>query len=181
MLNWLRRILGQIWNALGGMFTQAVDTETGIFDAYFSMKDDFEAAVRTLEDFKHFDFAPQWKTKVISVPRAIEGINDLFDIVVHQLKDKFTEVRDVVREIVNIVGEQRGPPEEGAGGIANVQAKLATIKLITVRLKTAMHGLLQLEQMLSDVKSRVETLDDLFLPQGSTKKTVDIRYRKRNG
>ena len=173
--DWFR----SLGHAVGSLFTSAVDSETGIFDAYFSIKDDVEAAVRTLEDFKHFDFNPAWKNRVINVPRAIDGINDVADIIVHGFKDKFIELRDVVREIVSLIGEQRGPPEEGAGGLANVQSKLATVKLVTIRLKAAMHNVLELEQMLSDMKQRVETLEDLFLPQGSTKKTVDEHYRKR--
>jgi hypothetical protein len=33
--------------------------------------------------------------------------------------------------------------------------------------------------LIDDVKRRVETLDDLFLQQGNTKKSVDRHYRKR--
>lgn len=178
MFNWLRNL----GHAISGLFTSAVDFETGIFDAYFSIKDDMIAFVATLQGFKKFEFKPEWKTRVINVPRAWDGINELFDIVVHQLRDRGIELRDVVSEIVTIVEEQRSPvPDDGAGGIANVQTKMATIKLVMVKLKDAMHKFLEIEQMLADVKSRVETMDDLFLPQGSTKKTVDIRYRKRNG
>jgi hypothetical protein len=177
MFDWLRAL----GHSISSLFTKAVDFETGIFDAYFSIKDDMVAFVKTLDQFKHFEFKPEWKTRVINVPRAYDGINELFDIVVHQLKDRGQELRDVVQEIVNIVQEQRGPPpDDGAGGIANVQTKMATVKLAMVKLKTAMHKFLEIEQMLADVKARTETLDDLFLPQGSTKKTVDIRYRKRN-
>ena len=166
-------------SGIASLFTHAVDTETGLFDAYFAISDDVKAAVATLESFKHFTFDPKWKNRVINVPRAVEGINDVVDIVVHGFKDKFTELKDVVEEIVNLVGESRGPPEEGAGGLANVQSKLATIKLVTVKLKVAMHDVLQLEQMLADMKQRVETLEDLFLPQGNPKLTVDEHYRKR--
>jgi hypothetical protein len=42
-----------------------------------------------------------------------------------------------------------------------------------------MHDVLTITQMLQDLQQRLETLDDLFLPKGNPKKTVDEHYRKR--
>lgn len=177
MLNWLRRL----GHSISELFFHAVDAETGIFDAYFSIKDDVEAAVRTLQDFERFEMKPLWKTRVISVPRVVDNVNEITDIIVHGFRDKFTELSGAIHEIVNLIGEQRGPPpDDGAGGIADVQSKLTTLKLTTIRLKEAMHHVLEMVQMLDDLKQRFESLDALFLPSGSSKKVVDAHYRKRN-
>lgn len=175
--NWFRQIGG----ALKNLFVSAVDTETGIFDAYFSMKDDVDAFVSNLHGFQHFEIDPKWASRVITVPRAIDGINELFDIVFHQLHDKFQQFAHELQTVVNVIEQQgKQPPEEGAGGIANVQANLATFKLAATNLKDAFHTALAIEQMLLDVKQRLESFDDLFLPQGSSKTTGDFHYRKRN-
>ncbi len=176
MFNWLKNL----GHSISSLFIKAVDVETGIFDAYFSIKDDIEAALATLRDFQRFEMKPLWKSRVISVPRVVENVQEITDIIVHGFRDKFQELHGAVHEIVNLVGEQRGPPpDDGAGGIADVQSKMATIKLATIRLKESMHVLLNMVQMLDDLKQRFESLSDLFLPQGSTKKTVDEHYRKR--
>lgn len=173
--DWLRR-LGR---ALSHLFVQAVDTETGVFDAYFSMSDDIHAFVANLRGFRRFEFDPKFKTRVINVPRAYDAINDLLDIIIHGLRDKFTELGDRVTTIKNTLEPSHAPPEEGAGAVANVQAQLATFKLACVHLKEAFHDALEIEQMLLDVKQRLETLDDLFLPQGNPKQIVDKHYRAR--
>ncbi len=176
MFDWLKRL----GHSISSLFLKAVDAETGIFDAYFSIRDDVEAAVRTLRDFEKFEMAPAWKTRVISVPRVVENVQNITDIIVHGFRDKFEELHGSIAEIVNLVGEQRGPPpDDGAGGIADVQSKLATLKLASIRFKDAMHQVLDLITMLDDLKHQFENLESLFLPQGSTKKTVDEHYRKR--
>jgi hypothetical protein len=184
-MNWLFHktldLLKSLLSALGGLFTSAVDAETGIFDAFFKMQDDVHAFVANLKQFERFDFDPQWKTRVISLPAAWDSIFDLVDIIFHGFRDKFTELEHSLRVLGNVL-KQSGTrqPEEGPSGIANVQEKLTTIKLAVVEFEQAFHAALELEEMALNVKNRLETLDDLFLPQGSSKTTVDIKYRKRN-
>jgi hypothetical protein len=175
MINWLKGIGA----AIARLFTASVDAETGIFTAFFSIKDDVNAFVANLQSFGRFEFDPKWKTRVINVPRAIEGIQELFDILIHGLRDKFTELARTVETLANTL-EGTGRQDDGPSGIANVQERLTTIKLACVHFQEAFHQALEIETMLLDIKNRVETLDDLFLPQSSSKTSVDVHYRKRN-
>ena len=166
-------------HAIGSLFTASVDAETGAFTAFFAIKDDITAMIARIDGFKRFTFDPKWKTRVINVPRAVEGFQDLYDIIFHSLRDKFDELRQAVETVVATIEQHPPPGDEGPSGIANVQARLTTIKLAIVNFQAAFHLALDLEQTLLDIKQRIETLDDLFLPQGNTKKTVDEHYRKR--
>jgi len=172
---WLR----SLGHGIGSLFQASVDAETGAFTAFFAIKDDVTTFVETLRNLKRFDFDPKFKTRVINVPRAYDGINDLFDIIFHGLRDKFDELRHAVETVIATIEQHPPPGDEGPSGIANVQERLTTIKLAIVNFQQAFHNAVQLEQMLVDIKQRLETLDDLFLPQGSTKKTVDKHYRQR--
>jgi hypothetical protein len=183
-MTFLRRILAElqaILRSLGNLFTSAVDAETGIFDAFFTIQDDVHAFVANLDQFARFDFDPKWKTRVISLPAAWDSIFDLVDIITHGFKDKFVELERSVQTLTNTL-QQRGirQPDEGPSGIANVQERLAAIKLAVVNFQQAFHTALEIQQMALDVKNRLESLDDLFLPQTSAKRVVDIKYRKRN-
>ena len=175
MPSWLR----SLGHGIASLFRSGVDFETGAFSAFFSIKDDVTAFVANLRGFQHFEFDPKFKTRVINVPRAYEAINDLFDIILHGLRDKFQDLAQAVETVVNTIEQHNPPGEEGPSGIANVQERMTTIKLAIVDFQKAFHIALDIEQTLLDVKQRVETLEDLFLPQGSTKKTVDAHYRKR--
>jgi hypothetical protein len=177
MIAWLK----SIGSAIKNLFFAAADAETGVFTAFFSIKDDVTAFVRNLERFKTPKFDPKWKTRVINVPRAYEGITELIDIILHGFRDKFRELIHSIETVVNVLEQSaKGAQDDGPSGIANVQEKLATLKLAVVDFQKAFHTALEIETMLLDVKERLETLEDLFLPQGSSKTTVDVRYRKRN-
>ncbi len=179
MFNWLR----SLGHAISNLFTSAVDFETGIYTAFFSMEDDTKAFIAQLSGFKHFEFDPKWKTRVINVPRAYAGINELFDILMHGLLDKFKALGESVTTLVNVIKSDSGRPvpDDGGPGVAAVQEKMATIKLAVTDLQTAFHLALDIEQTLLDLKQRAESLDDLFLPAGRTKTAVTVHYRKRTG
>jgi hypothetical protein len=176
LLEWFRKIGA----ALSSLFGSAVNAETGVIDAYFTIRDDIEAFVKNLTAFKKFEFDPQWKTRVISLPRAWDGIWELFDIIFHGLRDKFEELQIATETVLNVLKQAQRPPDDGPSGIANVQEKLTTFKLAVVDFQKAFHTALEIEQTLIDIKNRLETLDDLFLPQGSSKVAGDYHYRKRN-
>lgn len=184
-MNWLlHKILDELkalLHLLAGLFTSAVDAETGVFDAFFHIQDDVHAFVLNVRQFERFDFNPQWKTRVISLPAAWDSIQDLIELIFHGFRDKFIELERAVTVVVNVLKDSTGRvPDEGPSGIANVQAKLATMKLAMVHFQQAFHAALELETMALDLKQRLESLDDIFLPQGSSKTVVDISYRKRN-
>jgi len=182
-MGFLRRILAElqaILRSLGHLFTASVNFETGIFDAFFSIKDDVHAFIANLSQFERFDFDPKWKTRVISLPQAWDSIFELVDIITHGFKDKFIELERSVETLLNTIQQSPRAPDEGPSGIANVQERLTALKLAVVDFQQAFHTALQIEQMALDVKQRLERLDDLFLPQGSSKTVVDVKYRKRN-
>jgi hypothetical protein len=177
MLNWLK----SIGSAIKRLFFAAADAETGVFTAFFSIKDDVNAFVQNLSKFKAPKFDPKWKTRVINVPRAYDGITELLDIIIHGFRDKFQELTHSIETVVNVLEQSaKGQQDDGPSGIANVQEKLTTLKLAVTDFQKAFHTALEIETMLLDVKNRIETLDDLFLPQSSSKTTVDVHYRKRN-
>jgi hypothetical protein len=161
----------------------AEELELGLYRTFFSIEDDAKAFVKNLEAFKNFDFDPKWKTRVIVVPRAIQSFEDLFGVLRDDLVPKFKTLIEEIEAFANLVtgnvGGGTGGDEPG-GGLAHFAGRIADISIGLANIQKAFHSALDIEGTLIDIKNRVEALDDLFLPQGSSKTVVDISYRKRN-
>ncbi len=193
MINLLRRLLAWLGGNLFSTASNFVEAETGVYEVFASMEADVlnaKAAIQSeIEFWRNIrrDGPPNshWKTKVISVPRAIDQIKELVDELLHGIHDRVESIHGSLSELANVVHPPGRPHEqEGAeaqaGALANMQAWLTTVKLSMVRLQDTVHQASDLIQFLHDLRARITGLDDIFLPQGSTKKVVDAHYRKRN-
>jgi hypothetical protein len=160
---------------------------TGIDKAYLGFSDVVEATItgaanaeNQLRDFEHFDFNPKFKTRVISVPFAIGGAEDLWDTIKFEFINKLKEIRDDSETIVKAI--QHIPPRSPGEPIMQRAALMIEfIHTFNSDLARIIKRITDLTQMIDDIKHRIETLDDIFLSQARNKKTVDLHYRKRVG
>lgn len=171
----------QLGSSIAGMLGSVEEREIGILKTVFAIEDDLKSAVAQLKGFKTFKFDPKFKTRVINVPRAYEGIQDLLDIVIHGLRDKFTELRDSVVTLGHTLESTGGrlTDNEGPSAVANVASKFAAIAVALESFQESFHTALEFEEMLLDIKTRLESLEDLFLPQDKPRKWVTEKLRKR--
>src|SRR6478736_47735 len=181
LLDKLRKFLAWLWDKVIHGAVSVDDSSTKIIGTYEQIVADTLNLRDALRDLQRFQFDPMWKTRVTNVPRAIDGMNDLLFIVLHGFRDKFTLIHNAFAELVAAM-EGKGPgqhfPDPG-NAMGKVVAYVGDLDVAWKAFGRAYHQVTDLVTMLDDVKHRIETLDDLFLPQGSTKKTVDEHYRKR--
>jgi hypothetical protein len=175
----LKDIWHGIWNFFKNLFS-AVDKQIiGVAEFVDKIEAALLNAQQQLKDFQTFDFDPKFKTRVISVPRAVNSFQDLWLTITQDLLAKFRELENNVKFIKDrLTGNV---PREGTE--AEVPAAvnlLSEIQTFLTVFGDTFTKLVDLTGTIDDIKKRIETLDDLFLPQGSTKTTVDIKYRKRN-
>src|SRR5262249_438618 len=115
--------------------------------------------------------------------RAVDGMNELLFIVIHGFRDRFAEIHVAFHELVTAL-EGHGPgqqfPDPG-NAMGKVVAYVGDLDVAWRAFGRAYHEATNLVEMIDEVKHRIETLDDLFLPQGNRKETVDAHYRKRIG
>lgn len=191
MLNWLRRLLSWLASHLFSTASGFIESETGVYEVFADIEGDVlnaKAAIQAeIEFWRNIRIegpSGRWKTRVISVPSAIEHIKDLVDELLHGIHDRVTAIHDSVLTLKNVI-HPPGPPHEQegaeaqAGVLANAQAWLATVKLAMVDLKDTVHQASDLIQFLHDLRVRITNLDDIFLSQGTSRKVVDVHYRKR--
>jgi len=130
-------------------------------------------AQQQLKDFEKFDFAPKFKTRVISVPKAIEGFQDLWDLIRNRLLDKFTTIVDETKGVID--GLKHLPARApGEPLLQHTALILSIVHAYNEQLAKLIHDILDFTQTIDDLKMRIETLDDLFLPQSNPRQLVHL-------
>lgn len=176
-----------LWHALvdAVLRTSAHAAESAVqqVDVFSKLEADTLNLINSINDLKHFRFDPKWKTRVISAPRAVDGIQEIFDLVVHGIRDKFSELhQSLITLRAALEGHSIGHfggSVEPAGRLTKVVDWIGAVYVGLQAFEAAYKSATDLVNIIDDVKQRIETLDDLFLPQGNPKTTVDISYRKR--
>lgn len=174
-----QQVKSGLLDALKGTVMALDHAYLGVGDFVSTLTTAFYSIGSDLRDFQRFDFNPKFKTRVINVPRGMEGLNDLFhtikDDLLHKLDDVVQTVEGLRRDILH-GGSLHEPGENALQSASNF---LSDIHSFLLRMGTAVTQIVEVSSILRDIKNRIESMDDLFLPQGKPKTTGDFHYRKR--
>lgn len=172
-----------LWNAVQKvwrLFTDFKNTTLGIVGKAQTIVSGVETEFNAI---KNFQYEPHWRTRVISVPRAIDATQAFF-----------TEVPDdiisSVRDIISLVKDKIEPTEFNLEEIKFLPTKIARVlEKILGFVSLIVDTLVTIDQLFDDlnkivdaarrIREEIEGLDTLFLPQGRPKTTGDFHYRKR--
>jgi hypothetical protein len=182
VLAWLWAKLRALWDIIARTGETVDDNSLKVVSTYEGIVTDTVNLINFLRDLREFDFDPKFQTRLISVPKAWDAFNELFDIIFHGIRDRFNELHVAVSALVASL-KGRSPAgghfHDPGGTLANVVDYIGDLDVAWKQFGIAYHDAVNLVELIDDVKRRLETLDDLFLPQGNPKKTVDAHYRKR--
>lgn len=170
---------------------QAIDKIVHLQSTIKSMLGKMEHIVSTVENEVHeianFQFQPHWRTRVISVPRAIDATQELFQTP-KDIVDKIKDIVSIVKDKLNTPEEIE--PEEMESDLEHIAGKLGKgcekilgwITLIVdavLAVDQALDDLVSIADDIARIRQDLEHLDNFFLPQSNPKRLVDISYRKR--
>lgn len=165
--------------ALGQIIVALDKAYTGFSELFDAAYDGAERGRQTIQGFTTFQFDPKFKTRVISVPRGIDGMKDLWLTIRHDLLDKFSEIKTSVEQTLSAI-HNLPPRAPGEPILQHTALVLSYIHALNSDLARMIRGVMDLLGIVNDIKRRIETLDDLFLTQSSSKTSGDYVYRKRN-
>jgi hypothetical protein len=153
------------------------------YTGFSEVIDAVETAATTLktqlDDFSHFDFDPKFATRVMNGKFAVGGAESLWD----DIKSIFSvKLIQMLREAENTVQALKNIPPRAPGEplLQRTALILNEIHAFNTDLAARITSLLDFTQVIDDIKHRIETLDDLFLPQSSQRTPTTLRYRKRS-
>jgi len=188
MVKWLKDLghsLSGLYALLPNLWHKVIEFK----DKTLSLLSDTQKLVSDVEtviqDIKTFEINPKWNSRVISAPKAVEHIKELYDVPIRIAND--------IKDLVKLLREKVQPTEfkvEDVEELDGVPAKVAKAgEKILGFVTLIVDALVSIESMVADlgdivdaVKTTLEDLkglDALFLPQNSTKKTVDKHFRTR--
>jgi hypothetical protein len=159
------------------------DIVSGIDKAFFGFTDVFDALVEAseqakneLQSFKNFDFNPDFKTRVISVPIAVQAAEDLWQSFRVNLIDKLEQI---AREVEELPGILKSLPKRGPGEplLQHTALVVQVIHASNEKIAALIRQVLDFTSTVDDIKLRLETLDDLFLQQKNPRQGRDPRRR----
>jgi len=185
MWAWLKRQLDAILHVLfsavptfRSLWQKVVDFKTRTLNIFNDIQTLVDGVRHEVEAIRDFQLRPQWKNRVIHVPRAIDAIQRVPAI-----------IEDFVQQIKSLVADLKSriePAEvnvEDVEGLERTPAKLLGIgerllgwaTLIIDSLVTIENTIQELNQLVSDIRDfreLLENLDGLFLPQSNPKHSV---------
>ena len=188
MIKWLKDLghsLTGLYGLLPGAWTKLIEFKNHTLSLFTDIQKLISDVEAVIQDIKTFEVNPKWNTRVIVAPRVVERIQELYDVPIRITND--------IKDLVKLLREKVQPTEfkvEDVEELDGVPAKLAKagekilgfVTLIVDALVSIEAMVADLEDIVDAIKTTLEDLkglDALFLPQGSTKKTVDKHYRSR--
>jgi hypothetical protein len=182
----LLAILGKL---LGALFqTDQLTSQTVL-----SIEGHWQALIKNVgvevKRVKNFKFDPKWSSRVINVPKAIEAIKSLIEDLTSGLADK---VKTIAQPFINFKAEfeaftafANAPREPGESrilaGYQEIQQFINALNTLIGELDKAVESAGDLTELFDHVLNDLETLDDLFLQQGNSRKEKKGTARIRLG
>jgi len=193
----VQKLLSDLWqklvpNSVKTLVSKIVDGVKHITTIFQRLDKLFNSVKAEITAWKNFREDIKFKSRVINVPRAYEGIVDFWN----QIKDSANAVRDLVSKFKEKIG-QESPVEEaeeitsdieegGGESILKQFPKLAkglerlagVITLVVDALGTisdAIDDIQQIVDQISRIREEIETAESIFLPQSNQRRSVALR------
>ena len=177
--------------ALIVLFTKFKDNTVGIFDAASTLIEDTTDEYIQIRDFKS---RPQWRNRVISVPKAVENIQKLVEVpnqvltafkdLVNQLKQKLDPGAFKLDDLEGIEDLRAFIGKFGSKFAAGAEKLLGAVALIVdalVTIRAVIDDLQSIVDAVKTVREDLENLDGLFLQQNNPRKIVTATSNIRVG
>jgi hypothetical protein len=135
-----------------------------------------QSTEQLLSDVKHFKFKPDWKHRVISIPAAEKGINDLWNEITKGLLGKAKEILQTIETFKSLSALPTFDPE---AKVAGVFQKLQNLHTFIVLFGDTVAKFVDLTETLDHITKSIEHLDALFLTQQNKQHRVTGPHRTR--
>lgn len=189
-MSYIRKLLSEIASLVSSSWSFL----TGVWNLLVNFKNTLETfisngtslvlnCITEFEKIKNFEFDPRWNSRVISVPRLKDNLDELIQIpmdIVDTAKKMVDECKKKLEPAEFEPEDLKFLPEEFGKFLGKVLGWAGLVIDCFVSWNQAIVDAQHIVDDIRKLRENIENLDGLFLPQGSTKTVVDVRYRKRN-
>lgn len=183
LIDTIRTILSAIGSFISSFFdvwNVSIDDVQGIIDDVKAIKSNVELEISKL---KSFQFDAKFKTRVITVPVAIDQLRDLTELIVHDTTDKLSSVVDPLRELVLVWKQSSGDVGDpnNPNGLAKAATFLREVETTLKLVRQALDSVKDVSALFVTITDRIKNFDDLFLQQGNSRMRLTEKSTIRLG
>jgi hypothetical protein len=138
-----------------------------------------------VEKIKTFSFQPKWRTRVINVPKALEAVHDIVELIRDDLFTAFQDVVDPIHDLVLLYNTEKAQLQSSMdkpNGLVRASSFLHSVETAIHQVRTAMDAAKDVTELSLEITDKLNGLDLLFLQQGNPrvrlKKTISARQGK---
>jgi hypothetical protein len=184
-----------LWDELKSVLSAVTSFLSSFFDVWSVTTDDFaqihsdftelEQNVQAeVEKIKNFSLEPHLRTRVINVPKAIEAVHDLVDLIRDDLFGKLKDVVEPIHELVLVWQTEKAQLSDTMdkpSGMARAASFLHSVETAVSQVRRAMDDAKDITQLALDITDKLNGLDVLFLQQGNPRQRVKKTVSQRVG
>jgi hypothetical protein len=188
MIQWLRSLgtgIRGLYGLLTSLWAKVLDVKNKTLSLFADIHALISGVEQVVNDIRNFDINPKWNSRVISVPKAVDQIKQLYEVPNRIIVD----VKDLIEILKTKIEPMEVEPTD-VEGLDELPLKLtkvgerafAWVTLILDALLAIENAVADLNDIVDQLRQTLEDLqglDALFLPQGRPKTTVSLTYRKR--
>jgi hypothetical protein len=184
-----------LWSELQSVLSAIGSFLSSFFSVWDVSIDDFDAIRADFEEIKANVQAeimklqklhkPEWKTRVINVPRAMEAVHDMIELI---RDDLFTRAEDCItplHDLVLIWKSEKASIESSMdkpNAMVRASSFLHSVETAIHQVRSAMDAAKDVTELATEITDKLNGLDLIFLQQGNPrvrlKGTISARAGK---
>jgi phage-related protein len=175
--------VGSVFGAVKGLFQTVVSEVGKIINVVLHIRDYtigvVEEAIDLIHEVEdeydqivHFKFVTHWKTRVVSVPRVFDNVQELIKlpgIVINAFKDLVANIRTRFTTL-----EAAEAVEEVIPGLGQAAGIITLIAEVLVIIKGTVDDLKTIVDAIQTFRKDIENLDAIFLPNTNPRKIEQL-------
>jgi hypothetical protein len=174
-------VVGEFLSSFFDVWSVSIDDLSQIHSDFTELEQNVQAEV---EKIKHFSFEPHLKTRVINVPKMVEAVHDLVELIRDDLFGKMKDIVEPIHELVLIwqtESAQLSQTMDKPSGMARAASFLHSVETAIHQVRIAMDDAKDITELALDITDKLNGLDVLFLQQGNPRVRVKKTVSQRQG
>jgi len=179
----LKSVLSAVTNFLSNFFdvwTVTTDDIDAIIADFHVIKGNLQAEVDKLQNLHK----PAWKTRVISVPRAMEALHDMVDLIRDDLFTRAEAVITPLHDLVLTFQAEKASLQNSLDkptALARTASFLHAVETAISQVRQAMDAAKDVTELVTEITDKLNGFELIFLQQGNPRIRITGTISARDG
>jgi hypothetical protein len=183
-----------LWDELKNVLSAVTNFLSNFFDVWTVTTDDIDAIIvdfhviqgniqAEVEKLQHLH-KPNWKTRVISVPRAMEAMHEMVELIRDDLFSRAQDVLTPLHDLVLTFQAEKASLQNSLDkptALARTASFLHAVETAISQVRQAMDAAKDVTELVADITDKLNGLELIFLQQGNPRIRITGTISARDG